>query len=50
METESYAEMKRNVWKTWGDAPKYLSALFGYVIPRFDIVTSNDLKTYLEGL
>jgi hypothetical protein len=49
-ETESYSEMKKNVWQAWDDAPKYLSELFGYVIPHFDIVTSDDLKAYLEGL
>jgi hypothetical protein len=51
-ETESYFEMKKNVWKAWDDAPKYLTELFGTVppIPYFDIVKSDELKTYLEGL
>lgn len=51
-ESESYAEMKRRVWESFDEATEYLTKLFGTIppIPYFDIVTSDNLKTYLEGL
>ncbi len=37
-ETESYYEMKKNTWLNWPGATGYLSKLFNYKIPSYEIV------------
>jgi hypothetical protein len=49
-ETEESLQMKFNFWKNWAGATEYLSNLFGYVVPYFDLITSNELTAYMEGL
>jgi len=36
-ETEKYLEQKKNTWKQWKEATEYLSNLFGYKIPHYEI-------------
>lgn len=49
-ETPEYLQQKINTWNAWDGATEYLSQLFGVKIPHFDIVKSDDLKTYMEAL
>jgi hypothetical protein len=49
-ETQQYLEKKRNIWKTWDGALKKLSSLFGYKIMQFELITSDTLQEFLEGL
>ena len=53
-ETESYYAMKENTWNNWDGATDYLSQLFGYSIPHFElvpIITVDGFKEFLkEGL
>jgi hypothetical protein len=42
-EPEQYLKQKIDVWRSWPDALDYLSSLFKYRIPHFDIVVSGDL-------
>lgn len=37
-----YLQMKINAWRSWANANQFLTHLFGYVIPCFDIVTTGD--------
>lgn len=49
-ETEIYLQSKINAWKNWAGALDYLSRLFGYRIPHFELVTSLELDSFLEGI
>lgn len=49
-EPEIYLQSKINAWKNWAGALPYLSRLFGYTIPHFELITSSDLDSFLEGL
>jgi hypothetical protein len=37
-ETEVYLTQKLNAWKQWSGATEYLSGLFGYRVPHFDVI------------
>ncbi len=45
-----YLEKKKNAWETWQGDFDYLSRLFGYKIPHYDFVISDDLHSYLGSL
>ena len=50
-EPPSYFEMKQNTWDNWEGSLTYLSELFKYKIPHFEIVPITDLvgfKSFLE--
>lgn len=49
-ESEIYLQSKINAWKNWQGSLPFLSRLFGYSIPYFDLITSDQLETYLEDL
>jgi hypothetical protein len=49
-ESEDYLTQKINTWNAWDGANKYLSDLFGEDIPFFQIVVSDNLKTFMEEL
>ena len=49
-ETEEYLESKMNVWKTWPGATEYLSRLFGYKIPHFEIIALRKGEKICEKL
>jgi hypothetical protein len=42
-EPEQYFQSKVNVWNNWPGSLEYLSQLFKYKIPHFDIVKITDL-------
>ena len=43
LETDSYFEMKKNALKSW-DARPYLSKLFGYHIPAYELRKDSELE------
>lgn len=50
-ETEAYYQQKVNAWHNWAEATGYLSRLFQYNIPHFEIVPVTDLvgfKSFLK--
>lgn len=49
-ESDIYLQSKINAWKNWEGALPYLSRLFGYRIPHFELITSDQLDSYLEGI
>ncbi len=49
-ETAEYLNQKINTWNNWEGATDYLSELFQVCIPHFNIITSNELKHFLEAL
>lgn len=52
-ETEAYLEQKINTWNNWPEAGEFLSKLFRYRIPHYEIVTVTDLvgfSAYLQGV
>ena len=52
-ETPEYLQSKINVWDNWQGATEYLSNLFGYKIPHYEIIPITVLdgfKSYLEEI
>jgi hypothetical protein len=50
-ETESYFNQKVNAWHHWEGSLAYLSNLFGYAIPHFEIIPIADIagfNSYLQ--
>lgn len=52
-ETEAYLQQKINTWHNWPEATTFLSNLFRYQIPHYEIITVTDLvgfNAYLKGV
>ena len=57
-ETEEYLTQKINIWKNWAGASVFLSGLFNFKIPHFDIVVEGEtvpdgafeFNSYLEEI
>jgi hypothetical protein len=49
-ETEQYYQQKVNAWNNWPDSLNYLSRLFKYKIPHFDIVPVTTLGGFISHL
>ncbi len=49
-EPEKYLEMKRTTWTHWEGATDYLSKLFGYKIPHYEIVPITVLDEFISYL
>jgi hypothetical protein len=49
-ETESYFQMKKNTWDNWPDATEYLSELFNYKIPHFELLPITVLDGFISFL
>ncbi|MCL5423380.1 MAG: hypothetical protein M1461_13070 [Nitrospirae bacterium] len=49
-ETDEYLRQKYNAWHLWENSLAYLSKLFGYHIPSFDIVPVTDLVGFITFL
>jgi hypothetical protein len=52
-ETEEYFQKKAHIWESWEDSLGYLSHLFGYKIPHFDIVavkSPHEIITHIKEM
>lgn len=49
-ETEEYLQQKINTWNNWEDSLKFLSQLFGYKIPHFEILPVTALGGFISFL
>jgi hypothetical protein len=49
-ETEEYLQSKINVWKNWQGANEYLSRLFAFKVPHFEVITLRKGEQICEKL
>jgi len=49
-ETDSYFQMKQNTWENWPEATEYLSQLFHYKVPHFELVPITVLDGFISFL
>jgi hypothetical protein len=49
-ETEAYFQMKKNTWDNWPEATRYLSELFNYKIPNFELLPITVLDGFISFL